>query len=218
MLLGVPEFYDFLVLFHQNRKGLIGSDHHKHQQLLCIDGTDTETAGYTFLRSLPWWIECTVAHRNGIVSLSGNTIGSILIWMTETCLWDRTTPKSANPFPTGIPLLVRWWLSPAALQTCKTLIGLCRRSPITRHLSTQGTEVFKGVSVQLARSFLQQEPEKHILSSLGNQNCQVLWVGNPGQLAKQQVKEEISSKAKWESGKMWACCSPLLKWLYWRWG
>lgn len=171
MLLGVPEFQDFLVLFHQNKKGLIGSDHHKHQQLLCIDGTDTETAGYTFLRSFPWWIECTVAHRNDIVSLSGNTIGSILIWMTETCLWDRTTPKSVNPSPIGIPLLGRQWLSPAALQTYKTRIWLCRRSQITRHLSVQGTEVFKGVSVQPARSFLQQEPEKHVLSPLGKLNC-----------------------------------------------
>lgn len=44
---------NFLMLIHQNRKGLIGNDHCKHQQLLCIDATDTETAGYTFLRSFP---------------------------------------------------------------------------------------------------------------------------------------------------------------------
>lgn len=93
------EFQVFLVHFHQNKKGQIGNDHHKHQQLLSIDGTDTETAGYTFLRSFPWWIEHTVAHRNGIVSLSEKAIGSILIWMTKTCLWDRTTPKPVNLLP-----------------------------------------------------------------------------------------------------------------------
>lgn len=141
----VPRIWlNFFLILHQNRKGLIGNDSHKHQQLLCIDATDRETAGYTFLWSFPWWIESALLHIKMALSASLRTL-YVQFWFEwlRLVLRDRKTPKAVSPCPAGIPLLGRQQFSPTTLQAAGH--GYDSAKGHNWQLTAQRTEVLKRI-------------------------------------------------------------------------